>query len=94
MTRALSQAVCDRAELLARAHDLRTVCKIVGIAESTIWHLKKRGWKPTKVGGRLRARPNDFAIQQRHMTAEQLRIHYRTSSRAVARWRRELRGES
>lgn len=91
MARALSQVVCDRAELLARVHDQRTVAALVGIAESTLWHLRKRGWKATKVGGKLRPRPNDFAILQRRMTAEELRIHYRTSSRAVARWRRELR---
>lgn len=93
MYRPVTQALCDRAELLSRAHSQLAVSEITGIAPSTLWALERRGWKAVKAGGRVRTMPSDFAIQSHHMTADELRNHYRTSSRAVARWRRELRNK-
>lgn len=88
----LSQNTCRRAELLSRTHSSYVVAQILGVSRNTLWHLKKRGWKALLSQKPVRPRPSDFAIQARYMTSDELRLHYQTSTRAVARWKRELRG--
>lgn len=92
MATQLSPDTCRRAELLCRSHPQHTVAEVLGIAKSTLWHLKSRGWRPIDKRKQFRPMPADFAIQCRYMTSGELRVHYRTSTRAIARWKRELRG--
>lgn len=87
----LSPDTCRRAELLSRSHSSRTVAMLLGVSRSTLWHLRKRGWKPVTSAAQQRERPTDFAIQCRHMNREELARHYRASNNTLARWGRELR---
>lgn len=84
------QHLCDRAELLARAHPLNVVAEIIGICPDTMTDIRKRGWKAAPAGRRMRSAPSDFSIQVRHMTARQLAAHYAAGHNTVSRWRREV----
>lgn len=88
----LSPEICRRAKLLSDVHSQRTVAEILGISKNSLWHLKRRGWRPITTATQQRERPADFAIQCRHMSREELAAHYRTSNTILARWGRELRG--
>lgn len=87
----LPPAVCARAKLLSSVHPERTVSELTGVSRSTIYHLKKRGWRAVPTTCRQRQRPTDFAIQVRYMNRAELVAHYHTSNSIVARWGRELR---
>jgi hypothetical protein len=90
MATSYPQAVHDRARSLTETHGLCVAAEILGIHRCALWRMKSRDWKPGRPG-RQRSRPTDFAIQHKHMTHEELRAHYKTSSKCVTRWRRELR---
>lgn len=84
------QSLYDRAELLARVHDLKTVAEIIGKSLPFVCKMRKRGWKTQAYP--LRPRPSDFAIQAKHLNVKELERHYRAGSAVVRRWREELRG--
>ena len=86
----LPQDVHDRAELLCRSHDQKTVAGLLGVCEDVIGAMRRRGWKAVPPGRHRRPRPSDFAIQVRHMKQQELRAHYRTGCDNITRWRREL----
>lgn len=83
--------VCERAERLAKWHGICAAAEIVGISRTSVWRLRKRGWKACNHADQRRPMPSDFAIQSRHMTHDELRAHYQASSQCITRWRRELR---
>lgn len=90
MVTSIPQYVVDRAKLLSTVHPSRTVSDLTGLSCSTLWHLRRRGWKAAP--SRNRPMPSDFQIQARHMTRNEMARHYRASNTAVSRWLRELRG--
>ncbi len=90
--RVIDQALCDRAELLARSHPLGTVAELLGLHPSQVTRMRKRGWKAAIVGNRERERPSDFAIQSAVLTFDELMAHYRCGARALTRWFAETPG--
>ena len=90
MPRPIPQPVCDRAELLSRAHDQKTVASILGISRNTVRKIARRGWKAAPTTRPFRPVPSDFAIQVRHMGYDELTRHYGTSTMTIRRWRAEL----
>lgn len=85
----LPQSIHDRAKLLASVHSLQTVAELLHLWPSTITRMKQSGWKARDYSCKVRPRPNDFAIQARHMTNAELVRHYRSSFHTVGRWLRE-----
>jgi hypothetical protein len=92
MPQPLTQAICDRARCLSAVHSQRDVAKILRVSRSSLHHMKGRGWRAAVTTHPFRARPTDFAIQERHCSVDELCRHYGTSTRVIRRWRRELRG--
>ena len=86
----IPQHVCDRAELLSRAHDQKTVAEIVGINRNTVRKIARRGWKAAPTTRPFRPVPPDFAIQVRHMGYDELTRHYSTSTATIKRWRAQM----
>lgn len=89
--RALPQSLIDRAELLARSHQLQEVAAILGLHPSQISEMKKRGWKEGITGRKVRPVPSDFAFMSNRMSHAELVVHYRAGWRTVQRWFRETR---
>jgi hypothetical protein len=85
-----SQETHLRVERLCAVHSRRTVAEITRVPLRTVNRMAARGFRPAEQG-RKRAMPADFAIQERHMSHAELQEHYRADSRAVTRWRRQLR---
>ncbi|RYG87625.1 MAG: hypothetical protein EON59_06855 [Alphaproteobacteria bacterium] len=83
----LTQAQCDRARRLEETYGGGLACEMMGISSSTLWALKRRGFKA--IARPLRKMPTDFAIIADGRNSEWLRAHYGTSNRSIARWRRE-----
>lgn len=90
--KALPQSAYDRVRTLVGCHPYETVVAITGYSKSTIWKMKRRGWQAQGNGYRNRPRPTDFAIQSKHLSTQALAAHYKTSTRSVTRWKRELLG--
>ncbi len=86
----LDQTVCERARRLCSVHSERTVAELLGIARSSIWKAKRRGWRAAETTHPYRRRPSDFAIQARRATVDELARFYGTSTRCITRWRREI----
>lgn len=84
----VAQHVYDRAELLARTHELRVVAELIGKNPAFVTRMRQRGWK-AKAYPR-RPMPADYAIQRRHMGKREAQRHYRAGWSTVARWEREL----
>lgn len=86
MRRRIDQALCDRAELLARSHPLGTVAEILDVLPSTVSKMRKRGWRAGDWSCQRRSRPTDFAIRAFDMTHAELCAHYGCGTRTVTRW--------
>ncbi|HEY8604706.1 hypothetical protein [Tsuneonella suprasediminis] len=87
--RAHPQSLVDRAELLARSHDLKVVAELLGLQPSQITAMKKRGWKEAISGRPMRPMPGDFAWMASRMTFGELATHYRAGNSTIKRWLRE-----
>jgi hypothetical protein len=83
---------CERIKRLVPVHGVCAAAEIAGVSRTSVWRLKRRNWQPWSHDHERRPRPSDFAIQQRHMSHDELRAHYRAASATVTRWRREIRG--
>lgn len=90
--RRIDQALCDRAELLARAHPLGTVATLLDLHPSQITRIKQRDWRAADHRGKFRPRPTDFAIQSAHLTFAELVAHYGCGTRTLIRWFAETPG--
>lgn len=90
MPRPIPQHLCDRAALLSRSHDQKTVGEIIGINRNTVRKIQRRGWIAAPTTRPFRPVPPDFAIQVRHMGYVELTRHYGTSTMTIKRWRDEL----
>lgn len=88
----IPQTVCDRVKLLSSMYSESTIMELTGLGRASLYRIKKRGFRALRKGPRPRPRPSDFAIQERHLSADALARHYHTSNNNIARWRRELRG--
>jgi len=86
MGRAIPQSVCDRAELLARAHPLQTVAEILGLHPGQITRMKKRGWRQAGHNSHARPMPSDFAIMAGRMSYRELVQHYRAGNDTIGKW--------
>lgn len=84
--RIIDQALCDRAELLARAHPLGAVADILKLHPSQITRMRKRGWKAATHKSMFRPRPSDFAFRSAEMTFAELAKHYRCGNTTLMRW--------
>lgn len=89
--RALPQSLVDRAELLARSHELQVVAELLGLQPSQITAMKKRGWKEAITGRPKRQMPTDFVFAANRMTFDELVRHYRAGNTTIQRWMREAR---
>ena len=87
MVTPISPETVNRARILSRCHPERTVVQLLGISRSTLFLIKKRGWRPA--ASRKRPMPSDFKIQFHHATRDELARHYRASNTAISRWKRE-----
>lgn len=86
----LPQSLYDRAELLSRVHPQKVVAEIIGKDPRVVRRMARAGWKAN--GYPKRQRPSDFAIQNQHLTRDELCAHYLAGSETIKRWRMELRG--
>ncbi|HYI43684.1 MAG TPA: hypothetical protein VD768_08700 [Sphingomicrobium sp.] len=91
MSASLPQETIDRVRRLLQVHPQGVVAEICGVSIVSIYRASRRGWRAGRAGHPVRPMPSDFAIQVRHLSNVELVAHYRTSTRAIARWRRELR---
>jgi hypothetical protein len=83
--RRIDQALCDRVKVLhSCGHPYSTVAELTGVAESTQWHMKQRGYKMAR--RKLRPPPSDFAIRACSMPLEDIIAHYRTGPMQARRW--------
>ena len=85
----IPQATLDRCRRLAEIHPLVIAAQICGISESGAHRARARGWKANKGGLPRRPRPDDFDLLKDKMTKMELRLHYRTSQKAIYRWLEE-----
>ena len=88
----MPQSLIDRAELLARSHELQVVAELLGLQPSQITAMKKRGWKEAISGRPKRPMPTDFVFAANRMTFDELAAHYRAGNGTIQRWLREARG--
>lgn len=90
--RVIDQALCDRAERLARVHPLGDVAAILGLHPSQISRIRKRGWRAVPLGRLVRRRPGDLSIQQADMTFAELTEHYQCGNSTMLKWLSETPG--
>lgn len=85
------QHICDRARRLAEVHPSHVVSELTGVSQSVLYRMKRRNWKAPRTTHPLRQRPTDYAIRRKYMTIDEAAAHYKTSTRAIVRWDREMR---
>lgn len=86
MAHPISQALCDRAEILARSHPIATVAELIGVHYATVYRMRARGWKAADYGSKKRPVPTDFAFTGKRLTVREIYKHYRAGPVAVRRW--------
>lgn len=87
--RNLSQQQIDRAKLLTSIHGIVAAAEIMGVGYATLYRAKRRGWVAADSRSKRRHGPSDFVFLAKRLPNKELMGHYRTNSRAVARWLQE-----